>query len=331
MRAVLLGKGESAPGSPAQGCCWGPRGQRNKPGLLITHIQHRAGARAWPRQDHSSTFQPSPAPATLKQPMPAAGKVQLGFCRATRTSVPGVPAQPLLGPLIPSILGERPWCGSAFGPASSHRKGSAGGRGLHEIPHCSQDETQDGQRWATCSGLRGPSASLCTTLHPRMCRKICCLAPGCAQGKDAAPGEQGRQWAEPQFLSAGDGEGGKPAPPVLCGELVGKDEHPQHLQMEPQAQGSPGGSAAEGTGEGEGVSGLTMRGVRCSHHQVPPSLGYHLLQSSLSVSGSPAGGWGLGCTTCTLSSRLPLGNTTYRAVTRWGRGSRRFSLLCQMP
>lgn len=117
-------------------------------------------------------------------------------------------------------------------------------------------------------------------------------------GKDTAPRKQGRHWAEgavTQFLSAGDGEGGSQPPTRLCRELVGKGEHPRHLQMEPQAQGSPGSSAAKGTGRRRG--GLWPHrgeGVRCSHSQVPPSPGV----SSLAVLGvgvrQRSGGLGAG-------------------------------------
>ena len=82
-------------------------------------------------------------------------------------------------------------------------------------------------------------------------------------GKDAAPREQGRHWAEgaeTQFLSAGDGEGSSQTPPTLCGERVGKGEHLRHLQMEPRAQGSPDGSAVKGTRRRRGGSLASLWG-----------------------------------------------------------------------
>lgn len=221
-----------------------------------------------------------PSQPTLELPMPAAGKLQLGFCRASPRWLPqrpcpahlwphpfsiSCPQQLLTPPSQPqpfrraALKGGWQGCrwGSVFGPCLLLLAGLAGGRGAPQ--GCSQDETQDGQRWAACPALRGLSAPLRT--------------PGCADGpaerrfaagtprvcsgeggEDVAPRERGRRWAEgaeTQFLSAGDGEGGSQTPPPSR-ELVGKGEHPRHLRMEPQAQGSPGGPAAEGTGRRKG-------------------------------------------------------------------------------
>lgn len=82
-QVVLLGcrrSGELAPGRPAQGCCWGPPGTRQN----TWGPEHPYSTQGWGRSLamalSSSRHGPQP---TLRQPIPAAGKMQLGCCRAS--------------------------------------------------------------------------------------------------------------------------------------------------------------------------------------------------------------------------------------------------------
>lgn len=278
---------------PSLGCCWGPLGTRHKPG---------ASTRPW--QDHSRTFQPGTAPSTLKQPMPAAGKMQLGFSslwpHPSSTSCP----QPLLGPHQPQPFRGAAWgmgmAGLPVGKRIWPLPPSAGGLSRRQGAPGAAARSHPAARTSARMGVLGclplprdpphPSASPAAQTGQQKGDVLhgawMCSGEG---GEDAAPGEQGRHWAEgagTQFLSAGDGEGGSQPLPRLCGELVGKGENPQHLRREPHAQGSPSGSAAKGTRRRSG--GLWPghgTWVRRSHSQLPPAPG----GSSLAVFGVGVG------------------------------------------
>ena len=184
-------------------CCWGagergaqPRdaagdlqGQGDKSGLLGTETQLKAGARAWPWQDHGSTLQPGFQP-TLEQPMPAAGNVQLGFyCAsphrlyrgsgpATRANhvpfPPHVPSCPS-APSAPAPWESGPGDGTAampawkrlwpLSPAGGLRRRPGGSAGLQEEPTL-QPGRDPG--WAALGCWPRPPGTLCV--------------PGCAGG-----------------------------------------------------------------------------------------------------------------------------------------------------
>lgn len=204
----------------------------------------------------------------------------------------------------------------AFHESSPWRGGGSQGHSqllLLAAQGCSknQDEAWAGQHWAVwpspgvpaCVGLRGWASR----------REICCTAPGCAQGKVAGMrlpvGMAGTRFWGPRAMSPGLGMEAA-SPPHSAVSARGRASVPMPSldgATHPGSPCCPRGRAEGGLWLCRGVGAGASRAVAT---QLPPPLGRHLLASSVSVSGSPAAGWGLGCTACTVSSRLPLGNTT---------------------
>lgn len=152
-----------------------------------------------------------------------------------------------------------------------------------------------------------PAAPMCWQTGGVLHNARVCLGKG---DKDKAPPEQGRHWGGTQLLSAGDGERGS-WPLHTVRSVWGRASILILSRWSPTPRAAPVALLSEGPGGGGWVSGLTAGGDSDAPISgCPRGQGCHLLQSSVSVSGSPVAGWELGWTACTLSSRLPPGNTT---------------------